>query len=135
MPHYFAVLTVILLIGMVLTRALLMKRQGIKAMKFGNTDKKDFLIPPFASSISISFLRKRSHYPPSLTKNSSSRISFLGSGWPFAPVALDYYSGASFRSGGVFVSALIPTGPTGLRHPASSPSAAIRFMLRSPPCY
>jgi protein-S-isoprenylcysteine O-methyltransferase Ste14 len=27
---------------------LLMKRQGIKAMKFGNIDKKDFLIPPFA---------------------------------------------------------------------------------------
>jgi protein-S-isoprenylcysteine O-methyltransferase Ste14 len=48
MPHYFAALTVILLIGMVLTRALLMKRQGIKAMKFGNIDKKDFLIPPFA---------------------------------------------------------------------------------------
>ena len=48
MPHYFAALTVILLIGMVLTRVLLMKRQGIKAMKFGNIDKKDFLIPPFA---------------------------------------------------------------------------------------
>jgi protein-S-isoprenylcysteine O-methyltransferase Ste14 len=48
MPHYFAALTLILLIGMVLTRVLLMKRQGIKAMKFGNIDKKDFLIPPFA---------------------------------------------------------------------------------------
>jgi protein-S-isoprenylcysteine O-methyltransferase Ste14 len=48
MPHYFAALTVILLIGMVLTRVLLMKRQGITAMKFGTVDKKDFLIPPFA---------------------------------------------------------------------------------------
>ena len=48
MQHYFAALTVILLIGMVLARVLLMKRQGIKAMKFGNIDKKDFLIPPFA---------------------------------------------------------------------------------------
>jgi protein-S-isoprenylcysteine O-methyltransferase Ste14 len=48
MPHYFAALTVILLIGMVLTRVLLMNRQGIKAVKFGNIDKKDFLIPPFA---------------------------------------------------------------------------------------
>ena len=48
MPHYFAAATVVLLIGMVLTRVSLMKRQGIKAMKFGNVDKKDFLIPPFA---------------------------------------------------------------------------------------
>jgi hypothetical protein len=32
----------------------------------------------------------------------------------FAPVVLDYYSGASFRSGGVFVSVLIPIGLTGL---------------------
>jgi protein-S-isoprenylcysteine O-methyltransferase Ste14 len=48
MQHYFAALTVILLIGMVLTRVLLMERQGIKAMKFGNIDQKDFLIPPFA---------------------------------------------------------------------------------------
>ncbi len=30
------------------TRVLLMNRQGIKAVKFGNIDKKDFLIPPFA---------------------------------------------------------------------------------------
>src|SRR5277367_3040397 len=48
LPHYLAALTVILLIGMVLTRVLLLNRQGIKAMKFGNIDKKDFLIPPFA---------------------------------------------------------------------------------------
>jgi protein-S-isoprenylcysteine O-methyltransferase Ste14 len=33
---------------MVLMRALFMKKQGIEAMKFGNIDKKDFLIPPFA---------------------------------------------------------------------------------------
>jgi hypothetical protein len=48
MPHHLAALTVILLIGMVLTRVLLMNRQGIKAVKFGDIDKKDFLIPPFA---------------------------------------------------------------------------------------
>lgn len=48
MPHHLAALTLILLIGMVLTRVWLMNRQGIRAMKFGNLDKKDFLIPPFA---------------------------------------------------------------------------------------
>jgi protein-S-isoprenylcysteine O-methyltransferase Ste14 len=47
MPRYFAALTMVLLPGMVLTRVLLLKRQGIKAMKFGSMDKKDFLIPPF----------------------------------------------------------------------------------------
>jgi protein-S-isoprenylcysteine O-methyltransferase Ste14 len=33
---------------MVLTWVFLLKRQGIKAMKFGTIDKTDFLIPPFA---------------------------------------------------------------------------------------
>ena len=48
MPRYFAALTIVLMLGMVLTRALLMKRKGIKAMHFGKIDKTDFLIPPFA---------------------------------------------------------------------------------------
>jgi protein-S-isoprenylcysteine O-methyltransferase Ste14 len=48
MPRYLAALTIVLLLGMVLTRAWLMKRRGIKAMHFGAIDKKDFLIPPFA---------------------------------------------------------------------------------------
>lgn len=48
MPRYFAALTIVLVLGMVLTRLLLMKRQGIAAMKFGDTDKTDFVIPPFA---------------------------------------------------------------------------------------
>ena len=41
-------MTIALLFGMVLIRALLMKRKGINAMNFGEIDKKDFLIPPFA---------------------------------------------------------------------------------------
>ena len=48
MQGYLAVLSIILLIGMVITRVLLLNKQGIKAMKFGKIDKKDFLIPPFA---------------------------------------------------------------------------------------
>jgi protein-S-isoprenylcysteine O-methyltransferase Ste14 len=48
MPKYFAALTLVLLIGMVLTRVFLMKRHGINAMHFGRIDRKDFLIPPFA---------------------------------------------------------------------------------------
>ena len=38
----------VLLVGMVLTRVWLMRRQGIEAMNFGKIDKTDFLILPFA---------------------------------------------------------------------------------------
>jgi hypothetical protein len=48
MPKYFGALTIVLLLGMVLTRVFLLKRRGIRAMKFGAIDKTDFLIPPFA---------------------------------------------------------------------------------------
>lgn len=47
MPKYIAALTIVLFMGMVLTRAMLMRRKGIKAIHFGNIDKTDFLIPPF----------------------------------------------------------------------------------------
>jgi protein-S-isoprenylcysteine O-methyltransferase Ste14 len=48
MPKYLGALTVLLLLGMVLSRVFVLRRQGIKAMKFGETHKTDFLIPPFA---------------------------------------------------------------------------------------
>ena len=48
MPRYLAALTILLLIAMVWTRVLLMRRKGVQAVYFGNIDKKDFLIPAFA---------------------------------------------------------------------------------------
>jgi protein-S-isoprenylcysteine O-methyltransferase Ste14 len=48
MPQYFAVLTIVLLVAMVISRAILLKRKGITAMQFGKLDKTDFLSPPFA---------------------------------------------------------------------------------------
>lgn len=48
MQGYFAIAVLILLIVLVLSRAFLLKKTGIKAMKFGQTDKKDFFIFPFA---------------------------------------------------------------------------------------
>ena len=48
MPGYFAVLTIVLMLGMVVTRVQMMKRNGIEAMNFGKIDKTDFIIPPFA---------------------------------------------------------------------------------------
>jgi protein-S-isoprenylcysteine O-methyltransferase Ste14 len=47
MPRFLGALTIVLLLGMVLTRIFVLRRQGIKAMKFGSIDKTDFLIPPF----------------------------------------------------------------------------------------
>ncbi len=48
MPKYLAALTIVLMLGMVLTRVLLMRRMGMGVVKFGKIDKTDFLIPPFA---------------------------------------------------------------------------------------
>jgi protein-S-isoprenylcysteine O-methyltransferase Ste14 len=49
MQRYVGAATIVLLLGMVWTRVLLMRRTGIRAMKFGSIDKTDFLIPPFAA--------------------------------------------------------------------------------------
>lgn len=48
MPRYLAALTIVLMIAMVLARVIIMRRQGIAAMRFGQTDRTDFVIPPFA---------------------------------------------------------------------------------------
>lgn len=48
MQGYLAALTIVLMMGMVLARVAVMRRAGVKAMHFGNRDRKDFLIPPFA---------------------------------------------------------------------------------------
>jgi protein-S-isoprenylcysteine O-methyltransferase Ste14 len=48
MAGYFAALTLVVLLAMVATRVLLLRRAGTQAMHFGNIDKTDFLIPPIA---------------------------------------------------------------------------------------
>ena len=47
MQRYFAASAIVLLIGTVWFRVVLMRRKGIRAMKFGSIDRKDFLVPPF----------------------------------------------------------------------------------------
>src|SRR5258708_13712296 len=41
-------LAIVILIGLVLSRTLILKRRGIQVMNFGKLDRSDFLIPPFA---------------------------------------------------------------------------------------
>jgi protein-S-isoprenylcysteine O-methyltransferase Ste14 len=48
MPKYLGALTIVLLVGMVLSRVFMLRRQGVRAMRFGETHRSDFLIPPFA---------------------------------------------------------------------------------------
>ncbi len=48
MARYIAVVTLVLLVILVLFRAFQLKKLGIKALRFGELDKKDFFIPPFA---------------------------------------------------------------------------------------
>ncbi|MBM7609774.1 protein-S-isoprenylcysteine O-methyltransferase Ste14 [Lysinibacillus composti] len=48
MQGSIAVITIVLLITMVIIRSKQLKKLGIKAFKFGEMDKKDFIIPPFA---------------------------------------------------------------------------------------
>src|SRR5690625_7282905 len=48
MQVYLAVATMILLITLVLFRVSQLRKIGIKAMRFGEMDKKGLIIPPFA---------------------------------------------------------------------------------------
>jgi hypothetical protein len=48
MQRYLAALAIVLLLAMVLVRVYLLRREGTRALHFGNIDKTDFLIPPFA---------------------------------------------------------------------------------------
>jgi protein-S-isoprenylcysteine O-methyltransferase Ste14 len=48
MPKYLAALTIVLLMGMVISRVMLLRRKGVDALHFGKLDKSDYLIPPFA---------------------------------------------------------------------------------------
>jgi len=48
MMRYIAIVSLFLLVILVLLRAFQLKKLGIKAIQFGEKDKKDFFIPPFA---------------------------------------------------------------------------------------
>jgi protein-S-isoprenylcysteine O-methyltransferase Ste14 len=48
MQKYFAAGTIVLMMAMVITRVLMLRKKGIEAMKFGKIDKTDFILPPFA---------------------------------------------------------------------------------------
>jgi len=105
MPKYFAALTVLLMLGMVLTRVFMMKRKGVEAMNFGKIDKTDFLIPPFALFYFYLVLAHTFNFP-TVSKAElfhSEIISWIGVFFCLAGLSLLSWSlisfGRSFRVG------------------------------------
>lgn len=105
MQKYFAALTVVLLLGMVLARIVLLKKRGTKAFYFGNIDKKDYLIPPFALLYFYLIFAAAFHWP-SVGQQAffdSSILSWLGVFFCLAGVSMLLGSlisfGKSFRVG------------------------------------
>ena len=105
MPPYIAAVTIVLMLGMVLTRVIMLRRRGIEAMNFGKLDKTDFLIPPFALFYFYLLFAHTFHWPtPSRQVFFQSEIiSWLGVFFCLAGLALLLWSlisfGRSFRVG------------------------------------
>ncbi|HUB63675.1 MAG TPA: isoprenylcysteine carboxylmethyltransferase family protein [Methylocella sp.] len=98
MPKYFAALTIVLVLTLVLTRLFSLKRQGIRAMKFGGEDKTDFLIPPFAFFYFYVVFANAFHWP-AVSKQEffhSPTVSWAGVVFCVAGILLLLWSIASF---------------------------------------
>ena len=102
MQGYFAALTIVLMLGMMLTRVLLLKRREIEVVKL---DKSDFLIPPFALFYFYLVFANAFTLPTVSTQEffHSERISWLGVLFCLAGLSLFLWSivsfGKSFRIG------------------------------------
>jgi hypothetical protein len=110
MEGYLAALTIVLLLGMVLTRVVFVRRAGTRAVHFGRIDKKDFLIPPFA----LFYFYTVFAAPFNLQEFFHSEvISWVGVFLCFGGLT-PFSCSAWFRLARVFGLALILTIPTGL---------------------
>ena len=105
MPKYLAALTIVLMLGMVVTRSLLLKRKGIEAMQFGKIDKTDFILPPFALFYFYLVFAAAFHWPTVATQAffQSDAIAWVGVAFCMAGLALLLWTlvsfGRSFRVG------------------------------------
>jgi protein-S-isoprenylcysteine O-methyltransferase Ste14 len=93
------------MLGMVLVRALMMKKQGIEAMNFGKLDRTDFSILPFALFYFYIVFTATFNFPSISTQQffHSEVISWVGVFFCLAGLALLLWSlvsfGQSFRVG------------------------------------
>ena len=99
MQKYIAAATIVLLITMVISRVLVLKKQGIQAMQFGAIDKKDFLIPPFAFFYFYLVFAHTFGWPsvPEHQIFYSEAIAWVGVFFCVAAMGLIFYSLISFR--------------------------------------
>lgn len=105
MQGYFAVMTIVLMLVMVATRAIMLKREGVEAMQFGKIDKNDFLIPPFALFYFYLVFAAAFHWP-TISQQAlfqSAAIAWMGMLCCLAGLALLFWTlvsfGRSFRVG------------------------------------
>ena len=103
--RYLAALTLVLLLGLVLTRVVWMRRRGTSAMHFGKIDKTDFLIPPCAVLYCYLVFAAAFNWPAVSTHAffQTEAIAWIGVAFCFAGLLLLLWSlvsfGQSFRVG------------------------------------
>jgi protein-S-isoprenylcysteine O-methyltransferase Ste14 len=99
MTKNLGALTLVVMLGIVLTRVVLLRHQGVQAMKFGNIDNSDFFIPPFALFYFYIVLAAAFNWP-TVNKQAffhSEIISWTGVLFCLAGLLLLFWSIASFR--------------------------------------
>lgn len=105
MPQYLAALMIVLLLGTVLSRVILLRRTGTRAMHFGELDKTDFLIPPVALFYFYTVFAVAFDWPLVSSQRlfRSTLVAWLGVGLCAAGVLILVFSlvafGNSFRVG------------------------------------
>ena len=98
-------LSILLLVGMVVTRTAMLRARGVEAAKFGKTDKSDFLIPPFALFYFYLIVAAAFHWPTVVraTLFASQAAAWAGVALCAAAIALMLCTlvsfGTSFRVG------------------------------------
>ena len=104
-PGYLAAAAIVLLLGIVLTRVVLLRRTGTNAMHFGNIDKSDYLIPPVAAFYFYTVFAASFGWPLVSTQRffQSDIIAWIGVGFCFGGLLVLILSlvsfGKSFRIG------------------------------------
>ena len=105
MQGTLAALTLILMMAMVITRAIMLRRAGVDAMNFGRTDKTDFLIIPFAALLFYTIFGDAFGWPLLSTQTffQSEALAWVGVGLCFGALVFLLLSliafGRSFRVG------------------------------------
>lgn len=105
MPNAVAPLVLVLMLGLVIARVQLLRRQGVAAMQFGKIDRTDFLIPPVAFFYFYLIFAESFGWPSPSSQRffDSEAIGWLGVGLCAAGLAVLLWSlisfGRSFRIG------------------------------------